>query len=73
MKNILQGIKNLIAWFPTIWQDRDFDYVFLSRILKLKLERMLPVIENGYNVDAHKTAHKMKIVIELLDRQLDGT
>ena len=73
MKNILQGIKNLIAWVPVIWQDGDFDYVFLLRILKFKLERMLPVIENGYNVDAYKTAHKMRIAIRLLDRQIDGT
>lgn len=71
MRNIIQGVKNLIAWFPVIWKDRDWDRSFLLRILQFKLKRMLPEIENGHSVGCKKEAHKMRIAIWLLERQID--
>lgn len=38
--DILYGIKNLIRWFPIIWRDRDWDWVFLAEMMEYKLRRM---------------------------------
>ena len=38
--NIYRSIKNLIVWFPIIWNDRDWDYTFLMIIIEKKLKRM---------------------------------
>jgi hypothetical protein len=37
MRSFIQGIKNLIRWFPTIWKDRDYDHYYIMEILKKKL------------------------------------
>jgi len=42
--NIRIGIKNLIIWFPIIWNDRWWDYAFLLLILRKKLQLM----EDGF-------------------------
>ena len=72
MRDIIQGIKNMIVWLPIIWNDRDFDYSYLLKIVRFKLKRMLPAIENGHYVGCEKDAKRMRVAIELLDRQLDG-
>ena len=38
LNNIIQGIKNLLYWFPIIWKDRNFDEHFIYEILKHKLK-----------------------------------
>ena len=35
--NIINGIKNIVKWFPTIWKDRDYDQHYIFEILKQKL------------------------------------
>jgi hypothetical protein len=37
MRSFIQGIKNLIKWFPYIWKDRDYDYTYTLELLKRKL------------------------------------
>lgn len=37
MRKFIRGVKNLIRWFPTIWNDRDFDYYYTIEVLKKKL------------------------------------
>ena len=34
------GISNLIKWFKIIWNDRDWDFAYLLKILRFKLENM---------------------------------
>ena len=38
MKTTISRIKNLIRWFPVIWNDRDWDSEFTLDILLKKLE-----------------------------------
>jgi len=45
LDNFCTGIKNLIAWFPVIWKDRQWDYMYLLRIINKKLELMLKDFE----------------------------
>lgn len=69
VRSFFRSIKNIIRWFPVIWKDRDWDHMFLYKILRLKLSNM----ENyhrkyGHFIGSEKTADKMKICINLLDR-----
>jgi hypothetical protein len=40
LRDILQGTKNLIYWLPIIWKDRDWDHVYIERMLEHKLQRV---------------------------------
>lgn len=37
MRNLIDGIRNLIKWFPIIWKDRDYDHYYMMEILKKKM------------------------------------
>lgn len=71
VRSFYYGIKNLKKWFPIIWKDRDWDYFYLYKILKFKLERMEYLQRKyGYAVDSNKIADQIKLCINLLDRIL---
>ena len=38
IRNFLTSCNNLIKWFPTIWNDRDWDGHFILKILQKKIE-----------------------------------
>ena len=40
LKNIKQGIKNLIYYFSVIWKDRNWDNAYIEYLLLAKLERV---------------------------------
>jgi len=65
---VIEKIKNLISWFPVIWNDFDWDYQSIYRILEHKLSRMENVIRGGYAVDAEATADKIKFCSLLCKR-----
>jgi len=35
-----ESIKQLVAWFPIIWETRDWDYGYLLEIMEFKMNRM---------------------------------
>ena len=37
---MLEKLKNLIRWFPVIWNDKDYDFSFIYAILKFKLQNI---------------------------------
>lgn len=37
--NIVDGIRNVVYYLPTIWKDRDWDYEYTLDILKAKLKK----------------------------------
>ena len=39
MRQFIQGVRNLIKWFPIVWRDRDWDYSFTYDMLKFKMEQ----------------------------------
>ena len=39
LREFITGIKNLWAWFPIIWKDRDWDGWFIYQIIEFKLTR----------------------------------
>ena len=40
INRFIQGIKNLIYWFPIIWKDRNYDHAFIEYMLEHKLKAM---------------------------------
>lgn len=70
--NIYYGITNLVIWFPAIWQDRDWDYYFFYKILRLKLKNMEDLHRNyAHYVGSEKEADRLKLCVLLLDRLID--
>ena len=68
-RSIKASIKNLITWFPVIWNDRQWDHVFLLDILHKKLSLMEKFFrEYGIHVGTEKDADNIKLAILLLDR-----
>ncbi len=68
----MEGIGNLIYWFPIIWKDRDFDHYYLTAILRHKMNSMAKFYDSSHawGVDAPKLAHEMKFCVLILDRIL---
>jgi len=68
-RNIKQGIKNLVVWFPIIWNDRWWDHTFLYDILRFKLGLMEKFFRKyGHHINAEKDADVMKHCCDILDR-----
>jgi len=67
---IMDGISNLIKWFPLIWKDRDFDHGYLYDILYFKLGEMQKFFEsdNAWSADAKEYAKQIKECRKLLYR-----
>lgn len=72
-RQIKEGIVNLIKWFPVIWEDRDWDYSYMERILRHKLYMMEKFFysKDVHIADADKVAKQIKECREILDL-LDG-
>lgn len=66
--NFKHGVKNLVRWFPIIWQDRDFDYYYLLMLMETKLKHMHKDMENSYHVGAERDAKDMQECIDIIHR-----
>jgi len=72
LRQFKQGVKNLITWFPVIWQDKQWDYGYFYPILQKKLELMEKFFRTrSYSVDGDKQADKIKYAILLLNRLIE--
>ena len=60
-------LKRVYEYAPILWEDRDWDYAYLLRLMQYKLRRMRPVIENGIAAHAHQKSieiHQAEVMIE---------
>jgi hypothetical protein len=74
IRNFRIGISNLIKWFPTIWNDRDWDNHFIYEILKRKLEFQAKYIsERDFYTMAQKDSRNMKICASLIQKCQEET
>ena len=72
IRNIRIGIKNLIRWFPVIWNDRQWDSYYFFKIIRRKLEIMEPFYRyNAMFLRSESEADRMKVCIMLLDRIIE--
>jgi hypothetical protein len=68
-KEIYQGIKNLIYWFPIIWRDRDWDQRYIYDILETKIEKQARYIDkHGNHLNAQRDAEVMMTCVRLMKK-----
>jgi len=66
---IYYGIKNLILWFPVIWNDRNWDFYFIYKVLHHKLKLTEKTIREADNhTTAQRDAKKIRVCLVLLNR-----
>jgi hypothetical protein len=56
--NVIRTIK----WLPTIWNDRDYDYVYFFRLLEFKLTRMKKDAELINDPQSEKIEYALKLL-----------
>jgi hypothetical protein len=67
--SFIDGIRNLIHYFPTIWKDRDWDQWYILKLLKVKLDKMEKYIRNySIGIESENDANAIKYVINILNR-----
>ena len=73
MKTTISRIKNLIRWFPVIWNDRDWDSEFTLDILLKKLEhqRDFFLSKDTQLASSWETADEIEIAISKLKHTRD--
>lgn len=68
-RDIAQGIKNLIKWFPIIWKDRDWDHQFIFDILQFKLQNQAKYIgDHNRHTRAKEDAELMMKCVDLIEK-----
>ena len=69
--DVTQGIRSFVRWFPIIWKDRDWDWVFLARMMERKLTWMADNEEkNGHHLTSLRDAHRQRVCSALLRRMI---
>jgi hypothetical protein len=71
--NIGTGFKNIIKWLPIIWNDRDWDYAYMLKILHKKLEHMEQFFDGDepFGANAKKKVRKIKKAKNFCKRLVD--
>lgn len=65
-------VKNCWAWRKVLWEDRNWDFVFIYQVLAFKLRRQADQIEkHGIAVGKDKRVKEMRTCALLLDRAGD--
>jgi hypothetical protein len=69
IRNFLTGCNNLIKWFPTIWNDRDWDGNFILKILQKKIEFQRKELVNANRHTRIESDNRdMTLALNLLER-----
>ena len=73
MRQFIQGVRNLIKWFPIVWADRDWDYSFTYRALQFKMEQQANHLsENTVFVNSQAYADHARTMAKLIEYNLDN-
>jgi hypothetical protein len=71
-KDFIEGVKNLIKWFPVIWKDRDWHVNFIYEIIKVKLKNQSEYIGgHDRHISAKRDAELMRLTSRLIQRCQD--
>jgi len=69
-KEFVRGVRNLWRWFPTIWNDRDWDQDFIYNLLAKKLEFQAKYIgDRDFHTEAKRDAERIRLVVKLIKLQ----
>ena len=69
IRNFLTGCHNLIKWFPTIWNDRDWDGHYILKILQKKIEfQRKELVSANRHTRIESDNRDMTLALNLLER-----
>jgi len=69
-KNFIEGITNIIRWIPTLYQDKDWDDFYITKMLQKKIEfqrEHLVYYNRHLNIDIDN--RNMTWVLNLIERK----
>ena len=65
--NVKNGFRNIWKWRSVVWNDRPWDYVFILKALRFKLDETQKCIDGSF-VGSEEEAKKIRSLVEALDR-----
>lgn len=68
--NVKNGLRNIWKWRSVVWNDRPWDYVYIFKALRFKLDETQRCIDGNF-VGAEEEAAKIRSLIEAIDRILE--
>jgi hypothetical protein len=69
MTRFFKSIKNLIGWFPVIWNDKDWDSAYIYTILHKKISNMEDFFRTDAIIsEADRVADEINTVVLALQR-----
>lgn len=75
-RKLKQGIENLIYYFRVIWNDRQWDYVFLYRLELKKVQKMIQWWSKGNNVTSENNVLRdlriCEYLLKVLSEEVDN-
>lgn len=75
-RKLKQGIENLIYYFRVIWNDRQWDYVFLYRLELKKVQKMIQWWSKGNNVTSKNNVLRdlriCEYLLKVLSEEVDN-
>ena len=68
-KYFIQGVKNIVYWFPIIWKDRNWDGHYIFEILQHKLTAQANYIgRRDFHTRAQQDARRMRLCVKLIKK-----
>ena len=68
--DVKNGLRNLWKWRSVVWNDRPWDYVYIFKALRFKLDETQRCIDGTF-VGADEEAAKIRSLMEAIDRILE--
>jgi len=69
ISNFISKIKNIVRWFPIIWNDGDYDDSYIMEILKFKLSNQANYIsKKDGRSQSQYDAQKMRLCVRLIEK-----
>ncbi len=73
VNSFCDGIKNLWVWFPTIFNDRNYDHGFIYDILEKKIELQRKyLVSSNRHMAIHRDNYYMTVALNLIQAERDG-
>lgn len=72
-RDLIEGIKNLIKWFPIIWKIREWDWRYTLDILQQKLKFQSDWTEkHGIHLHKDEDIKWMRLCVKLIEKVKNG-
>jgi hypothetical protein len=69
IKEVIDGLSNIVRWIPTLYRDRDWDDSFILTILQKKIEHQREYLSKySWSVDSERYMRDMTRVLNLIER-----